>query len=307
MAIKHSLVCDTLSFMGYDVLDEPDLVLGAIKAAGYDGADLPGYSDKVDAKLLKQKVDELGLEVPGVLGAWGYYHAGENRDLVGSGDEVRRKAIEYSKKSLDQASVFGAKFFEVCAGQPGIPQLPWPVEPVDTLRQRFAAAVVEICEHASPLGITVLLEPLNLYEGYPGVLTTLDEATRFIEDLNLDNLGLQPDCYHMNIGETSVPEALRACGKHARVLHLNESQHRELGSGHIDYRAVLEALKEVGFSGYFSIYAPISTQEAFQANKGSGYGSAEGAAARDAARPDLESVLQRQVEFIKKIEDEVGI
>ena len=76
MAIKHSLVCDTLSFMGYDVLDEPDLVLGAIKAAGYDGADLPGYSDKVDAKLLKQKVDELGLEVPGVLGAWGYYHAG---------------------------------------------------------------------------------------------------------------------------------------------------------------------------------------------------------------------------------------
>ena len=89
------------------------------------------YSDKVDAKLLKQKVDELGIKVPGVLGAWGYYHAGENRDLVGSGDEVRRKSIEYAKKSLDQASVFGAKFFEVCAGQPGIPQLPWPVEPID--------------------------------------------------------------------------------------------------------------------------------------------------------------------------------
>ena len=65
MAIKHAVVCDTLSFMGYDVLDEPDLVLGAIKAAGYDGADLPGYSERVDAKSLKRKVDELGLEVPG--------------------------------------------------------------------------------------------------------------------------------------------------------------------------------------------------------------------------------------------------
>lgn len=42
MGFKYSVVCDTLKWIGYDVLANPHEVLGAIKSAGYDGADLPG-------------------------------------------------------------------------------------------------------------------------------------------------------------------------------------------------------------------------------------------------------------------------
>lgn len=317
MPVKHSLVCDTLGWVGHDVLATPHHVLSAIKDAGYDGADLPGYAESIDVKALKAVVDEIGIEVPEVLGAWGYYHAGGNRDLVGSGDEVSRNAIEYAKKSLDQASELGAQFFEVCAAQPGIAQLPWPNEPIDTLRERFAGAVSEICEYAAPLGITILLEPLNMYEGYPGVLTTLEEATGFIEDLQLDNLGLQPDCFHMNMGENSVVEALEACGKYARVLHLNESHHKMVGTGHIDFKGVIKALKGVGFDGYFSFYAPLMPQDVFQQppshadlHPRTSYGTTsltEGDSTGVDNRPDLKAILQEQLDYIKEIEAEVGI
>ena len=42
MAFKYSLQCDTLPWVGYNVLEEPDVVLQAAAEAGYTGIDLPG-------------------------------------------------------------------------------------------------------------------------------------------------------------------------------------------------------------------------------------------------------------------------
>ena len=39
--------------------------------------------------------------------------------------------------------------------------------PVATLRDNFRQSIREICAHAAPRG-TILLEPLNTYEGIPG-------------------------------------------------------------------------------------------------------------------------------------------
>ena len=42
MAFKYSLQCDTLPWVGYNVLAEPDVVIQAAAEAGYTGIDLPG-------------------------------------------------------------------------------------------------------------------------------------------------------------------------------------------------------------------------------------------------------------------------
>jgi hypothetical protein len=42
MAFKYTLQCDTLPWVGYNVLEEPDVVLQAAAEAGYGGIDLPG-------------------------------------------------------------------------------------------------------------------------------------------------------------------------------------------------------------------------------------------------------------------------
>ena len=293
MSFKYSVVSDTIRRLGYNILESPEEIFSAIKAAGYDGVDIPGgHPEQVDAKGLRQLADSLGLEIPEVAAAWAYFHAGENRDLAGSDEEARVRGIAYAKQAVDLAVALGSPFFQICAAQPAVPQVPFPKLPIQILRKNLLAATKEICEYAAEREITILFEPLNRYEAYPGLLTTVYEAINLIKALGLPNVGIQPDIYHMNIGEASIPEALRAAGSHLKVMHINETNHYYLGEGHADYKGILRTLKEMGFDGWLSVYMPLISQEvAYSPDK-----------AGSVNRPNLQSVLERQLRFLKEME-----
>ena len=290
MSFKYSLQCDTLEWVGYHVLEEPDVVLRAAREAGYDGVDLPGNPQAVDAREWRTRVADYGLAIPEVLAAWGYYHAGEERNLASTDPAKRASAVQYAKDVVDLAAGLGASYTELCAAQPAVPQLPFPVEPVAVLRDNFRQSIREICAHAAPRGVTILLEPLNTYEAIPEVLTTLYEAVNYIDELGLDNLGVQPDVYHMNVEEGSIPDALRHAGRHIRHFHLNETNHCQHGTGHGDYREIFRILKGIGYDGYLCTYLPKTTQAILQG----------GAANPD--RPDLAEVLDGLLGFLKETE-----
>ncbi|MDE0220373.1 MAG: sugar phosphate isomerase/epimerase [Spirochaetaceae bacterium] len=290
MSFKYSLQCDTLEWVGYHVLKEPDVVLRAAREAGYDGVDLPGNPQAVDAGEWRKRVEDYGLAVPEVLAAWGYYHAGEERNLASTDPARRASAVQYAKDVVDLAAGLGASYTELCAAQPAVPQLPFPVEPVAALRDNFRQSIREICAHAAPRGITILLEPLNTYEGLPEVLTTLYEAVNYVDELGLDNLGVQPDVYHMNVEEGSIPDALRYAGKRIRHFHLNETNHCQHGTGHGDYQEIFRILKGIGYDGYLCTYMPKTTQAILQGG------------ADNPDRPDLAEVLDGLLGFLKETE-----
>ena len=296
MAFKYTVVCDGVKWLGYDFLKRPQEILQVIKDAGYDGADLPGDPERMNAKELRRIVDSIGLKVPEVLGAWAYHHAGENRDLASPDEGVRRKGIQYAKKTIDLAAELGAQFFEVCAAQPPVPQIPFPELPIETLRKNFLESVTEICEHGNDCGITILFEPLNRYEAYPGVLTTVYQAINVINKLGFSNLGIQPDLSHMYWEEASVPDALRAAGKHIKHFHMNETNRYSLGTGHADFKAVIRTLKEINFTGYIALYMPLVSQETLLHHK------------EDAPiGPDLKTFLEEPLRYLKEIENTVDL
>lgn len=305
MAFKYSVVCDTLRGVGYDVFQNPREVLTAIKTAGYDGADLGGNLERLDPDIVRPIAESLHLQLPEVLGAWAFFHGGENRDLAGLDEHARRTGIEYAKKAIDLTARVGARYFEICAAQPPIPELPFPQAPIPQLRQNFSAACREICEYAAPRGITILFEPLNQYEAYPGVLTSVYDAIRVMDELGYDNLGVQPDVFHMNISEGSTLDALKAAGKRIRVMHMNETNHSWFGTGHGDHAGILRFLKTIGFDGYLSLYMPFVSQEVMQLTR-NGYGHAaddkQSAARATVQRPNLLTTLTRQLSYLKEIE-----
>ena len=235
-------------------------------------------------------LDSLGLEVPEIMGTWGYVHSGEDRDLTSAHEQVRQRGIEYSRTAIDLAVELRAKFFNICASQPPVPQVPFPKTPIATLRRNFGESLRTVCQYAAPRNVTILLEPLNLYEALPGVLTSVYDAIGLIDELGLDNLGVQPDVFHMNISESSITGALRAAGKRIRLFHMNETNHYRLGTGHADYKAIIRTLKECGFEGYVTIYGPLISEEVFQ-KKG-----------QSPDRPDLKTVLGEQLRFLKEVE-----
>jgi sugar phosphate isomerase/epimerase len=96
----------------------------------------------------------------------------------------------------------------------------------------------------------LLLEPLNRYEADD--LTTLDQAAQVIRELGAPNLKLLADTFHMNIEEVDLAASLR---RHAPLLghvHLVDSNRQVPGHGHVDMKAILQALLDTGFQGYLS-------------------------------------------------------
>ena len=309
MSFKYALVADSLVWVGYSIFENADEVLKAVKEAGYDGIDLPGRPKEMDGAEWKKRVADAGLEVPEVLGAWGYGHAGEVRNLASKEDDVRRYAVQYALDTVDLAADCGARFVEVCAAQPAVPELPFPKDPIAVLRENFRQSLREICAHAKQRGIKIVMEPLNSYEGFPGVLTTLYEAKMYIDDLGLDNLGIQPDVFHMNLEEGSTPDALRAVAPHIWHFHLNETNHYSHGMGHADYKAIYRILKGIHYDGFLANYCPLTTQEIIAGAESEVYGSAgeQRSGGDKSSRPDLLEVLSTMVQFQKNIEKAVDL
>jgi len=305
MGFKYTVVSETLGFLGYDILESPREILAAIQEAGWDGVDMPS-STRVDPKVLKPLVDAAGLVVPEVLGAWAYFHAGEDRDLASGNPAARERGMLYAKRAIDLCVAFEARLFSVCAPQPPVPQLPFPDLPIKTLRKNFADALQEICAYAAERDIVVPLEPLSCYEAFPGVLTTVQEAAMLIHETGIPNLGIQPDISHMNPGEASIPDSLRAVGKYIRHIHLNETTRYDLGCGHADFHAIFRALRDVGYNGYLAVYMPHTTQEAAQ-SLAEGYGGLGSAGRGVTGRPELQTYLTRALKYLKEIERTVAL
>ena len=72
MSFKYTVSSDTMSWVGYNVLETPGEVFQAVKDAGYDGIDLPGDPKRTVGSEWRKRAGDVGLEVPEVLGAWGY-------------------------------------------------------------------------------------------------------------------------------------------------------------------------------------------------------------------------------------------
>ena len=302
MPFKYTLMSDTLPWVGYNVLEDYDVVLQAAVEAGYDAIDLPGNPEKMDGQQWRRRVEDAGLVVPEVLAAWGYYHAGEERNLASPDDKTRQRAVQYANDTVDLVADVGARYTQLCAAQPAVPELPFPLLPIAVLRENFRQSIREVCEHASRRGVTVLLEPLNCYEGIPGVLTTLYEAINYVDELGLDNLGVQPDVYHMNIEEGTIADALRAAGSRIKHFHLNETNHCHHGMGHADYGEIFRVLKGIDYDGYLATYMPRTTQEILHSTPGNPF-LADGAPSNSATtRPDLVGVLSDILGFLKETE-----
>lgn len=115
---------------------------------------------------------------------------------------------------------------------------------------RAVEAVRRYAEYARSQDVSLVVEPINRYE--TNFINTIDEALHFIGEVDLDNIGVLPDTFHMNIEEVALAESLRTAGE--RVLHVQftDSNRRAAGQGHIDFRELAEVLRALDYHGYLS-------------------------------------------------------
>ena len=104
-----------------------------------------------------------------------------------------------------------------------------------------------IGEEAAKDGITIGLEVVNRYE--TNVLNTAAQAVAFARRVDMPNVRVHLDTYHMNIEEADLESALIDTGAMLGYFHIGESGRGYLGAGNIDFDRVFRGLVKAGYDG----------------------------------------------------------
>lgn len=129
---------------------------------------------------------------------------------------------------------------------------------------RYTAAIRRAAETFAPMGIDILLEPLN-HRDVPGyLLDSYDFAADFIAGLGIDNVKLQFDIYHCQILHGDVTTRMRAMMPiigHVQVASI--PSRNEPGSEELNDAFLFAEIDRLGYSGFIGCeYRPKAGTEA---------------------------------------------
>ena len=219
----------------------PEAIMAA-KAAGFDAVECH-WPYAVPADEVRTALDETDLPMLGLNTVRGDVAAGENGLAALPGREAEaRAAID---QALAYAAPFGARAVHVMAGFSGGPRA----------HAAFAANLRHACAAAAPLGITILIEPLNHYDAPGYFLATSTQAAALIRELAMPNLKLMFDCYHLQIMEGDLTRRLTALLPimgHVQIAAVPDRGPPD--HGELDYGYVLAHLDDLGWD------APIGAE-----------------------------------------------
>lgn len=118
-------------------------------------------------------------------------------------------------------------------------------------RAAYAANLRHACEAASPLGIDILIEPINGRDMPGYFLNDFPYAVALIAELGLPNLKLQYDIYHRQILHGDVMKSLEALlPVVGHVQTASVPKRNEPGTGELDDARIFRHLDAIGYQGY---------------------------------------------------------
>lgn len=219
---------------------------------GYDFIELSGHEvyfmpeDKWQ-ELLK-KVDAAG--VPCI----GFNSYCQDRPAIVGDNFDEEEARSYAAKLLDRGVEIGIK--NVGIGAPTARRLPegYPADKADAQCRRFLEIT---CEEAAKRGINVLFEAVHSH--MCNYATRTEDAVNMVEALDIDNLFMVLDFYHMEaMGEDRLD--FDRCVPYMRHLHFStcEENYGRKYPSEADFdilQKIMKKLAKVGYDGTLSIEA----------------------------------------------------
>ena len=209
---------------------------------GYDAVELGAGLPLAEASEVRDLIYGAGLSVSSICPSFT-----AERDLSHPDPEVRENAVSYLGEVADLANAVGAPVIIVA------PTAFLRTRPIASEGEEWGLAGESIRaagEHAASLGVDLTLECWNRYGTY--LLNRLEQAARLWRETELSNGGILADTYHMNIEESSLPEAIRTTGPSINHVHLSDSNRAAPSLGHVDFGSVLRALADIGYPGYLT-------------------------------------------------------
>lgn len=170
------------------------------------------------------------------------------RDLKVTGPTVEwDRVTAYLQSALSRVAQVGAE--TVVFGSGGSRNIPdgWGRERAEEQLVRFLQIVADVAE---PLGVTVVIEPLNRKES--NVLNSVGEGAALVQRVNRPAIQLLADFYHMDEEDEPLTE-LTAHATYLRHVHVADTGRGAPGSGVYPYPGFVRLLKAAHYAGRVSV------------------------------------------------------
>lgn len=226
------------------------------RKAGFDGIELSlnatgelGLtSGEKEVNEIKARLEEASLEIAGL--ATGLYW---DYPMTSGNKELQTKAIDVCKKQLELAAMLGVDAILVIPGAVGVDFIPGAeVTDYERAYERAQESIAGLVPYAQQAGVSIAIE--NVWNKF--LLSPL-EMRLFIDEIGSDYVGSYFDVG--NVVHSGYPEQwIRILGHRIKKVHFKDYR-REAGglhgfvdllAGDVNYPAVVEALKAIGYDNY---------------------------------------------------------
>lgn len=221
-------------------------VLEMLKAAGFDGVELPAFTMTLDqAEYWGRRLDDLGL------GRTACTVRGAEDNPISPDPAIRAKGIAANKLAVDCCEAMGAD--ALVGPYQGPIGVFTGTGPTEDEWKRGVESMQALAEHAAGTGVVLAVEFLNRFEIY--LLNTAAETARFADAVGHPNCGVLYDTFHANIEEKSVAAAIHDCASRLVHVHIAENDRSTPGQGGVRWTETFDALHEIGYDGWLTIEA----------------------------------------------------
>jgi sugar phosphate isomerase/epimerase len=246
-----------LTFGQEEAYLHPEKTYERLKRFGYDAIEVCppkgryGLGVKMEDYLEthKQLKADYELEVSCVNECWGEMwdpYSPNYKTLTET--NTANLAISETKSSIDFAAELGAPFVTVAVA---IHDEITPANVVDSTAIAVDA-LRRMADYAESKNVRLVFEATNHLEMGKFVNTALNHK-RMIELTGRDNIGIQLDWFHVNIEELNPYEAVMDAYSLLWHMHFRDSNSLTPGYGKTDFKAVLRAIKKIGYAGYCTL------------------------------------------------------
>ncbi len=169
-------------------------------------------------------------------------------NLISEDKEVVRRGIKYVKESIDLCEYLGADILVGPTYGSCIIEEHIDIKKKNRSRQQCIEALKNIGKYALDKNKKIAIEPINRYES--SFINTAKEGIDLVLKVNLGNVGLHLDTFHMNIEEKDSKKAVLDAGKYLFHLHAPENDYGTPGTGSVDWSGISDSLKKIDFNGF---------------------------------------------------------
>ena len=172
--------------------------------------------------------------------------------LVSAERSARDRRVEFTKRAIDMAADLGAGCVSLWSG------VARDAADAETLWSRLVAGLGPILDHAALRGVALGFEP------EPGmVIDTTSRCAALFDRLgHPPGLGITIDTGHLEcLGERPAARAIAAWSGRLVNVHVDDMlacrhEHLPLGTGDVDFGALLSALAAAGYAGGLHVELP---------------------------------------------------